>query len=129
MSSELEQFLTLYNPVVEALALKLRALIREVMPEAIEQLDPPAHLIGYGLDRTYKGLICGMTLHKAYINPMFARATELPDPEGLLVGTGKRARHVTIRQEADLERPGVRRLLVAALQRHQEVSLLRDRGQ
>jgi len=122
MSSELEQFLTPYSPMVQALALKLRALIREVMPETIEQLDLPAHLIGYGLDRTYKGLICGITLHTAHINLMFARGTELPDPEGLLVGTGKRARHVTIRQEADLERPGVRRLLIAALQQHQQVS-------
>ncbi len=127
MSSELEQFLTPYTPVVQELALKLRALIREVMPEVIEQFDPPAHLIGYGLDRTYKGLICGITLHKAHINLMFARGTDLPDPEGLLVGTGKRARHVTIQQEADLERPGVRTLLVAALQRQQEVSLSRDR--
>jgi hypothetical protein len=65
----------------------------------------------------------GITLHTAHINLMFARGTELPDPEGLLLGTGKRARHVTIRQEADLERPGVRTLLVAALQRHQQVSL------
>lgn len=127
MSSELEQFLTPYSPMVQALALKLRALIREVMPETIEQLDPPAHLIGYGLDRTYKGLICGIKLHTAHINLMFASGTELPDPEGLLAGTGKRARHVTIRQEADLERPGVRRLLIAALQRHQQVSLSHDR--
>ena len=51
---------------------------------------------GYGLDRTYKGLICGITLHTAHINLMFARGTELPDPEGLLVGNGKRARHVKI---------------------------------
>jgi hypothetical protein len=121
MSSELEQFLAPYTPAVQVLALKLRALIRAVMPEAIEQLDPPAHLIGYGFDRTYKGLICGVTLHKAHINLMFARGTELPDPQGLLVGTGKWARHVPIRQEADLENPGVRRLLVAALQRHQEI--------
>jgi len=127
MSSELEQFLTPYSPVIRHLALKLRALIREVMPDTIEQLDPPAHLIGYGVDRTYKGLICGITLHRAHINLMFARGTELPDPEGLLVGSGKQARHITFRQEADLERPEVRRLLVAALQRHQQVSLSRDR--
>jgi len=127
MSSELEQFLTPYSPIVQALALKLRTLIGEIMPDSIEQLDPPAHLIGYGLDRTYKGLICGITLHKAHINLMFARGTELPDPEGLLVGTGKQGRHVTIRQEADLENPGVRRLLVAALQRHQQLSLSHDR--
>jgi hypothetical protein len=128
MSSELEQFLTPYNPEVRALALKLQALIREVIPEAIEQLDPPAHLIGYGLDRTYKGQICGITLYTAHINLMFARGTELPDPEGLLVGSGKRARHVTIRQASHLERPGVRALLVAALQRQQEALLSHDRG-
>ncbi len=85
------------------------------MPDTIEQLDAPAHLIGYGLDRSYKGLICGITLHKAHINLMFARGMELPDPEALLVGTGKRARHVTIRQEAEIENPGVRTLLIAAL--------------
>jgi hypothetical protein len=128
MSSELEEFLAPYTPVVQELALKLRALIHVVMPEAIEQLDPPAHLIGYGLDRTYKGLICGITVHKAHINLMFAKGTELPDPEGLLVGTGKRARHVTIRQAVDLERPGVRALLVAALRRQQEALLSHDRG-
>jgi hypothetical protein len=122
MSSALEPFLASYNPEVRALALKLRVLIHEVMPDAIEQLDPPAHLIGYGLDRTYKGLICGITLHKAHINLMFARGTELPDPEGLLVGTGKRARHVTIRQEAELEHPAIRTLLRAALHQHQETS-------
>jgi hypothetical protein len=122
MPSELESFLAPYSPVIQQLALKLRALIREVMPNAIEQLDPPAHLIGYGLDRSYKGLICGITLHTAHINLMFARGTELPDPEGLLVGTGKRARHVTIRQEAELDSPAIRTLLRAALQQHQEAS-------
>jgi hypothetical protein len=122
MRSELEPFLAPYSPVIQQLALKLRALIRAVMPEAIEQLDPPAHLIGYGLDRTYKGLICGITLHTAHINLMFARGTELPDPAGLLVGTGKRARHVTIRQEAELDSPAIRTLLRAALQQHQAAS-------
>jgi hypothetical protein len=123
MNSELEQFLAPYTPEVRELTWKLRTVIREVMPEAIEQLDPSAHLIGYGVDRTYKGLICGITLHKAHINLMFARGTELPDPDRLLIGTGKRARHIAIQQAADLEKPAVRALLVAALERHQEASL------
>jgi hypothetical protein len=74
----------------------------------------PAHLIGYGIDRTYKGLICGITLHSAHVNLMFARGTELPDPDHLLVGTGKRARHVKIQQSAEIENPAVRALLVGA---------------
>jgi hypothetical protein len=116
---DIEQFLAHYAPGVCDLAWQLRAVIRAVMPEAVEQLDPPAHLIGYGIDRTYKGLICGITLHTAHINLMFASGTELPDPEHLLVGTGKRARHIRIQQSAEIENPAVRALLVAALRQKQ----------
>jgi hypothetical protein len=123
VSSDLEQFLAHYAADVRELAWQLRAVIREVMPEAIEQLDPAANLIGYGLDRTYKGMICGITLHTAHINLMFARGTELPDPNRLLVGTGKRARHINIRQAAEIENPAVRALLMAALRQQQEASL------
>ena len=120
MSSDIEQFLSGYAPDIRDLALKMRAVIREVMPGAIEQLDEPAHLIGYGIDRTYKGTICGIALHTAHINLMFARGTELPDPEHRLVGTGKRARHINIQQSHEVENPAVRALLVAALRQKQE---------
>jgi hypothetical protein len=123
VSSDIEEFLADYTPDVRELAWKMRAVIREVMPETIEQLDAPAHLIGYGIDRTYKGLICGITMHTAHINLMFARGTELPDPEHLLVGSGKRARHVKIQRSAEVENPAVRALLVAAIRQRQGASL------
>jgi hypothetical protein len=123
VSSDIEQFLARYAPHVRDLALKMRTLIREVMPEVIEQLDASANLIGYGVDRTYKGLICGITMHTAHINLMFARGIELPDPEGLLVGTGKRARHIKIQQSAELANPAVRELLIAALRQQHEPSV------
>ncbi|MCA1562507.1 MAG: hypothetical protein LC753_19205 [Acidobacteria bacterium] len=49
------------------------------------------------------------------VNLGIARAMELPDPEGLLEGTGKLHRHIKFRQPVDLKRPGVRQLLVAAV--------------
>ena len=114
MSTDIESFLASYNQNVRDLAWKVRAVIREVMPTAIEQLDPPANLIGYGVDRTYKGLICGMTLHKAHVNLMFANGSELPDPHGLLTGTGKRARHIKIHSGTEIDTPAVRALLETA---------------
>ena len=117
MSAEVEQFLAPYTPEIRGLAWKLRALVLEVFPDAIEQLDPPAKLIGYVFDRTYKGLVCGIALHKAHVNLMFAQGTELPDPTGLLTGTGKRARHVKVQQPGDVDRPEVRALLEAAVAR------------
>ncbi|MFA5836981.1 MAG: DUF1801 domain-containing protein [Bellilinea sp.] len=113
----LEDFLSNYPDGIRELVRGTRAVILAVMPDAFEQLDPSANLIAFGLDRSYKGLICGITLHKAYINIMFAQGASLPDSQGLLQGTGKLARHVRIERLADLEAPEIRRLLETALQR------------
>src|SRR5262245_57881047 len=117
MSAEVEQFLDPFAPEIRELAWKVRGLVLEVFPDAIELLDPPAKLIGYGFDRGYKGLVCGIALYKAHVNLMFAEGTELPDPAGLLTGTGKRARHVKVQQPGDVDGPGVRALLEAAVAR------------
>ncbi len=115
MYTDLDDFLTPYAPAVQDLARRARDLVLAVMPDAIEQFDPSARLIAYGFDRTYRGLVCGITLQKSYVNLMFARGAELPDPAGLLIGTGKRARHVKIQQLDDLASPELRALLVAAV--------------
>lgn len=115
---DFDLFLSHFPPQVAALAASTRRLILEVIPGMVEQLDEPANLVGYGSDRTYKGLICGILLYKTYLNLMFARGAALPDPDGLLKGTGKRARHIRIEREEDLLHPGVRRLLQAALLAH-----------
>ena len=107
-------FLASYPPEVQKLALALRVLILRVLPSAIEQVDPPSKIIAYGTDRTYAGLICAIALFKAHVNLMFARGAELPDPEHLLEGTGKRARHVKITARAEVENPALRTLLETA---------------
>jgi hypothetical protein len=38
----------------------------------------------------------------------------LPDPEGLLVGSGKRMRHLTIRSVQESENPAITKLLAQA---------------
>lgn len=111
-------YLSGFSNEVQELVLKARALILSIMPETIEQLDPSIPMIAFGTDRTYKGLICSITIFKAYINIMLAQGAKLPDPEGLLRGTGKKARHIRIEKPADLDLPGVRAILVIARQYH-----------
>jgi len=107
-----------FLPLVRELVQAARALILEVMPNAIEQVDPSANLIGYGTDRTDKSLICGIVVYKTFINLMFARGAELPDPDHLLWGTGKQTRHVRIQFVEDLYFPGVSHLLESAVDLH-----------
>jgi hypothetical protein len=110
----LSAFLASYSPEVQALALAVRALILRVVPSAIEQVDPPSKIIAYGTDCTYAGLVCAIAPYRAHVNLMFALGAELPDPEHLLEGTGKRARHVRITERAEVENPALRTLLETA---------------
>jgi hypothetical protein len=55
------------------------------------------------------------TTHANWVNLGFNFGSLLPDPDGLLCGNGKWIRHVRIAQAADLDAPGVRELLRAAI--------------
>jgi hypothetical protein len=103
-----DEFLAAYPADVRAIAQRARALILSIIPDAIEQVDTSAKLLGYGYDRTYKGLICGIAMQKGCVNLMFSKGTELPDPDGLLEGTGKKARHVKLRSPQDVDKTAVR---------------------
>lgn len=109
-----EALLAPYSPAVSEVAHRARRLVIDVLPGTVELVDVPAKLLGYGRDRTLKGLICAVALQRAYVNLMFARGVDLVDPDGLLEGTGKKARHVKLRTLVDVERPGVRALLEQA---------------
>jgi hypothetical protein len=49
------------------------------------------------------------------VNLGFNRGALLPDPNGILIGKGKSIRHITIRNESELERPFVRRYIQEAI--------------
>jgi len=112
--TEIQAFLAAHTPPVQAAALKLRELVFAVVPDAIEQIDPAAHLLGYGFDRTYQDTVCVIMPLKTAVNVGFLRGVDLPDPTGLLAGTGKRARHVKIADRGEVEAPALRALLEAS---------------
>jgi hypothetical protein len=115
MDASLEEFLAAYSQEVREISLKVRALIFEVEPEAVEQLDLPASLIAYGYGPKYADTLCTLMPQKTRVNLGIYRAVELPDSEGLLEGTGKLHRHVKLNSVADVSRPALRALLQAAV--------------
>jgi hypothetical protein len=115
ISIELEDFLSGFVPEVRNLALALRELVFAIEPDAIEQIDLPAHLLAYGYAKTYTHLICVIILYKDYVNLGFPGGVDLPDPEGLLQGTGKRARHVKILELDQVDSVEIAELLQASV--------------
>jgi hypothetical protein len=110
-----KEFLAPYSPNLREIAMKTRDLILDIIPNAVEQVDPNSKIIAYGFGLKMADIVCAIAPHTAHVNLMFSKGTELPDPEGLLEGTGKRARHVKLKSPEDLKHPGVRALLEAAV--------------
>jgi hypothetical protein len=109
-----------YPPEVRDLAVRARALMRELLPDAAEEIDTKPPLLGYTYrPGTYKGLILALMPQKSYVNVVFSKGVELLelDSAGLLEGTGKVARHVKVRDQERLDHPGLRALVTAAAAR------------
>jgi hypothetical protein len=115
MTQTIDDLLAAYSPEVRDLALQARALVRDVMPNATEQVDAPAKLIAYGLGSKMADTVCVIMPLKAGVNLGFYGGTALPDPAGLLTGTGKRHRHVRLTTAGDVQAPALRALLRAAV--------------
>jgi hypothetical protein len=61
------------------------------------------------------GPMCFFMVGKNHVTFGFLRGTALPDPKGLLEGTGKSLRHVKLREVEDLKRPELRKLIAEAV--------------
>jgi hypothetical protein len=113
--AEFREVLAGYSPAIVDLALQARALIVSVLPEVFEVVWTRQKTTGYGTGPKK------MTEHFCWIQPASKHVTlgfnyggELPDPAGLLEGTGKSFRHVKLASRADLDRKAVRAIVIAA---------------
>ena len=68
---------------------------------------------GWGGRKMKEGYVWVMP-HSAHVNLGFFQGAVLPDPAGLLEGTGAMLRHVKITETAQLANPAIRTLIAAA---------------
>ena len=111
----LKEMLAPYPRDVQSLARAARALLMDVLPKVKETVDPTGPYITYGYEPGYKGVVSYITVSKQGVKLGVARGASLPDPKKLLQGSGKSNRHVVIKTPDDLETPGIRQLVRAAL--------------
>jgi hypothetical protein len=100
-----------YTPEVRSLAEKTRALVLELFPTGIEQVDAPDAMVAYGTGPRMAQQVFYIAGFKSHVNLGFMHGAELDDPAELLEGTGKRLRHVKIRKVEDVGRPELRELM------------------
>ena len=110
-----EELFSLYNPTVAATAARARTLVLDIFPDAFEQVDAKDKMLHYGLGPKMAQQVFYIAGYTAHANIGFWDGVSLSDPDHLLVGTGKRLRHVKLRTPEDVDHPGLRALLDASL--------------
>ena len=110
-----DELLARYPEQVRETASATRSFLKNALPDSAESVDESAKLLRYSYGPGYKGLVCTLILSQKEVKLGIFRGTELPDPKRLMTGAGKVHRHVPLRSAADLEQPGMKALLTAAL--------------
>lgn len=117
MPENITELLSEFSPEVQHLALTARDRIRELVPDAQEKVTIGYKAIGFNFGRAMRDQFAALVLHRAHVNLQFPQGVDLPDPAGLLEGTGKSMRHVKLREPATVQREEVRALIESAAAR------------
>jgi hypothetical protein len=108
-----ESILADHPPEIRSLAERLRRIIRETVPEAVENAYPGWRAIGYRHPES--GYFCAIFPEAGRVRLAFEWGAILPDPHGLLSGTGKQVRYVDIPEGGEIPETIIRDLLQAAV--------------
>jgi hypothetical protein len=105
-----------YGKVIQELALATRKLILEEAPEASEFVYEVYTIADhFTFTQRPSDAFLFTTTHANWVNLGFNFGSLLPDPDGLLSGEGKWIRHIRVAHAADLDAPGIRKLVRAAI--------------
>jgi len=115
VEADVDRLLAEHPPEQRAIERALRATIRRELPAAVEQVDFGNKLIAFGRTMKMRGLLFAIIAHKVHVNLQLADGAALPNPDGLIEGTGKRIRHVKIRAVEDASSPRVLTIIRAQL--------------
>jgi hypothetical protein len=106
------------TPEVQDIVQAARAVIKEELPEAQERVHLGWNAIHYKLGASMRDVLVALDPMRTYVNLELADGVNLPDPAQRLEGTGKRMRHVKLRDVTSTQRPEVRALLRAQIAAH-----------
>jgi hypothetical protein len=104
-SNELREFLRPFSLTTQDVALRLRRRVLMVVPNAHETVWDASNAVSIAFStRARSGVsLCHVAVYSNHVNLGFAQGAELPDPDAVLTGTGRRIRHATFRASAETD--------------------------
>jgi hypothetical protein len=103
--AQLEGFLRAYTDAVHSLAHDVLAMVDAKLPGAARLVyeNWNATVVGYTPDGKSRHAVCSVATYPRWVNLFFFVGPDLPDPDGLLRGTGSTVRNVRIESPAQLD--------------------------
>lgn len=111
-----DQLLQIARPPLRSIMERLREIILDIDPNTCEvvRLGDRAATYGVGPKKMSEGYVYILP-QTTWVNLGFYKGADLPDPRGLLEGTGAKMRHVKIRSHDEATPRHVRALIRAAI--------------
>ena len=82
---------------------------------------PKQKIIGYGVGpKKMSEHFCYIGAFSEHVNLGFYYGAHLPDPQGLLEGTGKKLRHIKVREVEEVAQPALDQLLQSSLEEREK---------
>ena len=126
-SAQYSAFLSRFPPEIIAMATRCRSRLRRAFPGSYELVYDYSNslVVGFGMsERGYEAIVA-LAIFPRWIRLYFDKS--LPDPKGLLEGSGAKVRSVTLKAASDLDRADIKALIKAAI-KHSGVVLPKTRS-
>lgn len=115
---QLDGFLDKYLPEIAVQARMCLKTLRARLPSAVQLVydNYNALVIGFGPSERPSEAIFSLVLYPRYLRLFFLQGAKVPDPDGLLKGSGNVVRHIRLNEPSDLNRPDIRELMAEAME-------------
>jgi hypothetical protein len=116
---QLASFIAKFTPEIAALTRSILAAMRVRYPTAIELVydNYNALAIGFGPSEKTSQAIFSIAVFPRWVSLFFLQAKQLPDPEGILQGSGNVARHIRLPSAGRLDELSVKKMMEEATAR------------
>jgi hypothetical protein len=117
---QLAAFMGRYSPEVARVARAARSKLRRLVPGTLELVydNYNALVIGFGPTDRASDAVLSIALYPRWVSLFFLQGAGLPDPSGLLRGSGSRVRNIVVDEPSRLDTAAVRQLIEEAVARN-----------
>jgi hypothetical protein len=117
---QLEGFIAKYSPEVAKDGRVALAKLRRLVPGAVQLVYDNYNflVVGFGPSERASEAVLSLVFAPRWVSVCFLQdGPKLPDPDGLLRGSGSQVRNVRLESAKDLDKPAVKALIKTALGR------------